>query len=91
MECHDKVTDVVFVLDSSVSVRESAFNSQLHFVQKLINTFTIAPNSVKVGVITFGTDIRLDFHLNQHERKKHLENAVNNIAYLKPPQGTNTG
>ncbi|XP_046373560.2 cartilage matrix protein-like isoform X1 [Haliotis rufescens] len=91
LECHEKVADVVFVLDSSVSLWEKDFAAQLDFVQMLVDTFAVGPKNIRVGIMTFGTDVRLDFNLKEHQTKKELKTAIGEIAYLGERQGTNTG
>ncbi|XP_046581537.1 cartilage matrix protein-like [Haliotis rubra] len=91
LECHVKVADVVFVLDSSVSLRETDYDAQLDFVQKLVVTFAVGPQNIRVGMMTFGTDMRLDFNLKEHQTKEGLKAAISRVSYLGERQGTNTG
>lgn len=52
-ECQEKVADIVFLLDSSVSLWLREFGAQLAFVQDIVHSFTIGPNNIRVGVVTF--------------------------------------
>ncbi|KAK6180506.1 hypothetical protein SNE40_012649 [Patella caerulea] len=89
LECKEKVADVVFVLDSSDSIWPTDFTKQLDFVKKVVNTFTIGPNNIQVGVVTFATRIKPNFQLNTYDDKKQLLTAINSIDRVDG--GTNTG
>ena len=89
MKCREKVADIVFVLDSSSSIWEADFKQQLQFVADVTSSFTLGQNNIRVGVVTFGSDVIPDFHLNAHESSDDLRAALKNVSYLGG--GTNTG
>ncbi|XP_070196478.1 uncharacterized protein [Littorina saxatilis] len=80
--------DIVFVLDSSASVRESNFKLLLSFVNSLTKDWDIGPDSIRVGVEKFSVKTNTEFHLNQFNDKQQLMNATNNIKFN--PGTTNT-
>ena len=82
-ECREKVADVVFLLDSSFSIWQHQFDAQLSFLRDLIDSFTIGPNNIRVGVVTYSTDVRLDVALNEHMRKQDLQHAIGQIQYME--------
>ncbi|XP_041363645.1 uncharacterized protein LOC121379208 [Gigantopelta aegis] len=88
-KCREKVADIIFALDSSSSIWEDDFKQQLNFVANVANSFILGQNNIQVGVVTFGSDVRLDFHLNAHTSPTDLMAALKNISYLGG--GTNTG
>nr|KAG5697781.1 hypothetical protein BaRGS_026738 [Batillaria attramentaria] len=88
-ECREKVADVVFLLDSSFSIWKHEFTAQLNFIRDLVNSFTIGPNHIRVGVVTYSTEVRLDMTLNQHMKRHELQRAIGKIEYMEG--GTRTG
>lgn len=82
ISCNGKAADLVFVIDSSNSVRRTDFHKPLQFVNKIVDHFQIGENDVRVGVVTFSHKLRLDFHLNQYTTKSSLKNAIRNIPFL---------
>lgn len=88
--CLEKVADVVFLLDSSHSIHPHQFRQQLDFVQGVVDTFTISPHHIRVGVVTFSHEVRLDAALNQYTDKLSLRRAIRQIEYIEQA-GTRTG
>jgi hypothetical protein len=86
----EKVADVVFLLDSSHSIHPHQFRQQLDFVQGVVDTFTISPHHIRVGVATFSHEVRLDAALNQYTDKLSLRRAIRQIEYIEQA-GTRTG
>ncbi|XP_060073181.1 collagen alpha-6(VI) chain-like [Ylistrum balloti] len=80
--CFEKVADIVFLLDSSSSIREEQFQDQLNFVQNVADNFKIGNNNIQVGAITFSDKAKLNFHLNTHQNKSELKSAIWRIPYV---------
>ncbi len=51
----NKKVDLVFLVDSSGSVKEEGFWNELKFVKKLLADFTVDRNNTRVAVITFSS------------------------------------
>ncbi|KAK7116181.1 cartilage matrix protein-like [Littorina saxatilis] len=88
-KCSEKVADVVFLLDSSYSIWQYQFQTQLSFLKNMVNSFTIGSNNIRVGVATFSTNVRLDVALNEHMKKHDLQRAIGQLQYMAG--GTRTG
>ncbi|XP_033750926.1 cartilage matrix protein-like [Pecten maximus] len=86
--CFEKVADIVFLLDSSSSIRQEQFQDQLNFVQNVADNFKIGSNNIQVGAITFSDETKLNFQLNTHQTKPELKSAIARIPYVGG--GTNT-
>ncbi|XP_069138667.1 cartilage matrix protein-like [Argopecten irradians] len=84
--CFEKVADIVFLLDSSSSIRQHQFQDQLNFVQNVADNFKIGSNNIQVGAITFSDEPQLHFQLNTHQTKTELKSAISRI----PLQGGGT-
>ena len=81
-ECGSSPADIVFLLDSSVSVGTTNFEKQINFVADFAGTFDIAPNVVRVGVVTFASVANNEFNLNTFRGRAETINAINNIEYI---------
>lgn len=53
----------------------------LKFVQGVAQDFNIGPNDVQIGIDTFATNHKAEFHMNSHPDKQSLVSAIGKIAY----------
>lgn len=96
--CHTSL-DLVFLLDASGSVelpwyggRTGNFNNEiLAFVKEFTTFFTIGVNDTRVGVVTFASSAQVAFHLNAHSTHSAVEQAIDNIAYVRGDTRTSSG
>ncbi|ESO94583.1 hypothetical protein LOTGIDRAFT_118058 [Lottia gigantea] len=89
LECKEKVADIIFALDSSDSIWPEDFVKQTDFVQKVVDSLTIGPNNIQIGLVTFGTRIKPYFQLKDHKDKRSVLTAIQSVYALG--EGTNTG
>ena len=54
----------------------------LDFVNTMVDRFPIGANGTQVGVITFASQVALQFHLNRYHTKADIKNAVSQTRYL---------
>ena len=54
----------------------------LDFVNTMVDRFSIGANGTQVGVITFDSQVYLQFHLNRYQTKTDIKNAVSQTRYL---------
>lgn len=80
-DCTPKPTDLVFVLDESGSVGDINFQLQNQFVAKLVEGFDIGINSTQVAVITFSSEVVVEFYLNAIHDKQQLLESIKHINY----------
>lgn len=73
--------DVVFVLDSSTSVGSTNFQKQLDFVVMMLENVAIGQHTVRVGLLTFSTTTKVNFHLNTFNNKQMLLQKIRSIQY----------
>jgi hypothetical protein len=84
------VADIVFVLDSSGSIRDqnpadgSYDNWQLllEFMVKMVDKLNVGSNHVRIGAVKFSTEAESVFHLNQYTDKTSLITAIRRIKYM---------
>ncbi|CAD5114775.1 DgyrCDS3819 [Dimorphilus gyrociliatus] len=82
------LVDIVFVLDSSGSIKPPNWLRLLSFTKNVTDNFRIGPTFTRVGVVVYGNKAKPVFHLNEYSDKKLLGNAILGIKYLD--QNTNT-
>ncbi|KGL73722.1 Cartilage matrix protein, partial [Tinamus guttatus] len=87
--CRTKPTDLVFVIDSSRSVRPHEFEKVKVFMSRVIEGLDVGPNSTRVGVINYASAIKNEFSLKTYQTKAGLLQAVQRIEPLST--GTMTG
>ncbi|ELU16324.1 hypothetical protein CAPTEDRAFT_192434 [Capitella teleta] len=85
--CRDQV-DLVMVLDVSGSIGESAFNLAIQFVLSIIDDFDIDGGRIQLGLVLFGDQEYLEFHLNTYSSKADLRDAVLRSFYHRGTTNT---
>lgn len=53
----------------------------LKFVEGVAQDFNIGPNDVQIGVDTFSSGHKAEFHLNSHLDQQSLVSAISHIPY----------
>lgn len=87
-ECGGSKADIVFILDSSGSVKESNFQKTKEFFKTMVGGFQIGPNNVRMASVTFSTKIHDTFQFSKYNSVESLRNGVSRIPY--DSGGTNT-
>nr|XP_033809624.1 cartilage matrix protein isoform X2 [Geotrypetes seraphini] len=87
--CRTKSTDLVFIIDSSRSVRPTEFEQVKTFLSQVIESLTVSPNATRVAVLNYASSIKSEVALNSHKSKASLLQAVKKIEPLST--GTMTG
>ncbi|XP_034057186.1 collagen alpha-6(VI) chain isoform X2 [Gymnodraco acuticeps] len=81
--------DIFFLIDHSGSIYPNDFKDMKKFMIEFLNTFTIGPQHVRIGVVKYADSPDLEFDLTTHSDVKSLENAVEAIRQIGG--GTETG
>ncbi|KAK1880437.1 Cartilage matrix protein [Dissostichus eleginoides] len=87
--CKTRPTDIVFIVDSSRSVRPSEFEQVKVFLAKVIEGLDVGPNATRVGVVNYASRVKSEVSLKTHRTKAGLIKAVTKIEPLST--GTMTG
>uniref|UniRef100_A0A194APR9 VWFA domain-containing protein n=1 Tax=Pinctada fucata TaxID=50426 RepID=A0A194APR9_PINFU len=74
--CPGKQADVVIVSDASTSIGQMDFNKQLNFISDVVDKFDIGPDNVRVAMVTFSTNAKLEFSFTSFTDKKNLKEAI---------------
>ena len=78
----DANADIVFVLDSSSSVGPPDFQKTLDFLVGMLRDANINGGNIRVGAISFSTDVHIHFYLNDHRKKKDVFKSIRAIPYI---------
>uniref|UniRef100_A0A3B3H6V0 Matrilin 4 n=1 Tax=Oryzias latipes TaxID=8090 RepID=A0A3B3H6V0_ORYLA len=88
-KCKPGPLDLIFLIDSSRSVRPHEFETMRKFMIDILNSLEIGPDSTRVGVVQYSSQVRSEFSLKTHG---DLESVVAGIRQIVPlAQGTMTG
>nr|XP_057902774.1 cartilage matrix protein-like isoform X1 [Doryrhamphus excisus]XP_057902842.1 cartilage matrix protein-like [Doryrhamphus excisus] len=87
--CKTRPTDLVFIVDSSRSVRPSEFEQVKVFLAKVIEGLDVGPNATRVGVVNYASRVKNEVSLKTHRTKAGLIKAVTKVEPLST--GTMTG
>lgn len=80
VDCSGKPADVIFAIDTSNSIWPGDFRKQVDFVRDVTTLFTIGPQNMMVGILTYAESPRLQFHLSSYTEKKDVIEAIDNIG-----------
>ncbi|XP_050999721.1 matrilin-4 isoform X2 [Acomys russatus] len=87
--CYTGPLDLVFVIDSSRSVRPFEFETMRQFLVGLLRSLDIGLNATRVGVIQYSSQVQSVFPLGAFSRREDMERAIRAVVPLA--QGTMTG
>ncbi|KAF5917497.1 matrilin-4 isoform X1 [Diceros bicornis minor] len=87
--CSTGPLDLVFVIDSSRSVRPFEFETMRQFLVGLLRGLDVGPNATRVGVIQYSSQVQSVFPLGAFSRREDMESAIRALVPLA--QGTMTG
>ncbi|NXI74635.1 MATN4 protein, partial [Anseranas semipalmata] len=87
--CNNKRLDLVFIIDSSRSVRPYDFEKVKEFILTILQFLDISPDATRVGLIQYGSTVKHEFSLKTFRRKQEIERAVKRMMHLAT--GTMTG
>ncbi|KAG5264497.1 hypothetical protein AALO_G00254880 [Alosa alosa] len=87
--CNTRPTDLVFIVDSSRSVRPSEFEQVKVFLAKVIEGLDVRPDATRVGVVNYASRVKNEISLKATRTKAALTKAVSKIEPLST--GTMTG
>jgi uncharacterized protein YegL len=79
--------DLVIVVDGSASITSTSWTQALSFLDQLVDTFVLAPDKVKVGVLQFSDTAAQTIALSAD--KAAVKSAVASMAQMQ--RNTNTG
>ncbi|XP_063006630.1 matrilin-3, partial [Melospiza melodia melodia] len=87
--CKNRPLDLLFIVDSSRSVRPEEFEKVKLFLSEMIDTLDVGERTTRVAVVNYASTVRVEFPLRTHFDRASLKEAVSRIAPLSA--GTMTG
>ncbi|XP_035174509.1 collagen alpha-6(VI) chain [Oxyura jamaicensis] len=75
------VADIVFLVDESSKVGSKNFQLIRAFLLKVVDALDIGPNNVRVGLVLYSDEPRLEFTLNTFKDKLEILNYLKNLPY----------
>ncbi|XP_047377840.1 matrilin-3 [Sciurus carolinensis] len=87
--CKSRPLDLVFIIDSSRSVRPLEFTKVKTFVSRIIDTLDIGAADTRVALVNYASTVKIEFQLQTYADKQSLKQAVARITPLST--GTMSG
>ncbi|XP_071016431.1 matrilin-4-like isoform X3 [Oncorhynchus clarkii lewisi] len=88
-KCKSGPVDLVFIIDSSRSVRPHEFETMRKFMIDIIHTLDVGSNATRVGLVQYSSQVQNEFSLKTHTKLQGMVKGINEIIPLA--QGTMTG
>ncbi|XP_014449748.1 collagen alpha-3(VI) chain isoform X4 [Alligator mississippiensis] len=73
--------DIVFLIDSSDSVRTDGLAHIRDFIIKIVQQLNVGPNKVRIGVVQFSNDVFPEFYLKTHKTKTAVVDAIRRLRF----------
>ncbi|XP_062857539.1 matrilin-3a [Trichomycterus rosablanca] len=87
--CRSRPLDLVFIIDSSRSVRPGEFEKVKVFLSDMMDTLDIGADTTRVAVVNYASTVKIEFLLKDHLKKEGIKQAIGRIEPLAA--GTMTG
>ncbi|KAG7478278.1 hypothetical protein MATL_G00078710 [Megalops atlanticus] len=88
-KCKSGPVDLVFIIDSSRSVRPHEFETMRKFMINIIHTLDVGLDATRVGVVQYSSQVQNVFSLKSFGKMEDMVRGINEIIPLA--QGTMTG
>ncbi|CAM5092667.1 unnamed protein product, partial [Eretmochelys imbricata] len=75
------VADIVFLVDESSRIGLRNFQLTRTFLLKIVNALDIGPNNIRVGLVLYNDEPRLEFTLDMFEDKSDILNYLTKLPY----------
>ncbi|XP_064289605.1 collagen alpha-3(VI) chain isoform X9 [Passer domesticus] len=71
--------DIVFLIDSSDSVRPDGLAHIRDFISRIVQQLEVGPNKVRIGVVQFSNGVFPEFYLKTHKSKNSVLEAIRRL------------
>ncbi|XP_021163927.2 matrilin-3 isoform X2 [Fundulus heteroclitus] len=89
INCKNRPIDLVFIIDSSRSVRPAEFKKAKEFLQEMVDSLVIGRDATRVSLVNYASTVKIEFLLNTYFDKSSVKQALGQIEPLA--SGTMTG
>ncbi|XP_059208525.1 collagen alpha-1(XII) chain [Centropristis striata] len=73
--------DIVLLVDGSWSIGRLNFKTIRAFIARMVGVFDIGPERVQIGLAQYSGDPKTEWHLDAHQTRDSLLEAVANLPY----------
>ena len=80
-ECDTQTVDIMFLVDSSASVGDPNFEKMKQFVALYAEYLDIGENTVHMGLVTWSTDVHVQFEMNKFHDSHSMIQAILHVLY----------
>ncbi|XP_043921868.1 matrilin-2 [Protopterus annectens] len=88
-KCKNMPLDLVFIIDSSRSVRPTDYEKVKEFVINILSFLDVGLDATRVGLIQYGSTVQHEFSLKTYMKKADIHRAVRGMTHMA--SGTMTG
>ncbi|CAK6979202.1 matrilin-3a [Scomber scombrus] len=88
-QCRSRPLDLVFIIDSSRSVRPGEFEKVKIFLADMVDTLDVGADATRVAVVNYASTVKIEFLLKDHFNRPDMKKAISRIEPLAA--GTMTG
>ncbi|KAM9630200.1 collagen alpha-3(VI) chain isoform 9-T9 [Morphnus guianensis] len=71
--------DIVFLIDSSDSVRPDGLAHIRDFISRIVQQLEVGPNKVRIGMVQFSNNVFPEFYLKTHKSKNAVLQAIRRL------------
>ncbi|XP_067326315.1 collagen alpha-4(VI) chain-like [Anolis sagrei] len=89
--CGTQEADLVFLIDGSGSISARNFSAMKAFMKEVVDSFVIAQDKVRIGVVQFSKDPQKEFYLNEFYTDIAIKGKIDEIVQLKTTTFTGKG
>ncbi|MCJ8731051.1 hypothetical protein PDJAM_G00191580 [Pangasius djambal] len=87
--CKSRPLDLVFIIDSSRSVRPAEFEKVKVFLSDMVDSLDVGVDATHVGLVNYASTVNIEFLLKTYANKADLKRAISRVEPLST--GTMTG
>ncbi|XP_036616385.1 collagen alpha-4(VI) chain-like [Trichosurus vulpecula] len=84
------MADIVFLVEASSGIGLENFQRVVQFLGKVIHTLNIGPNKVRVGLVLYSDEPRLEFGLDTLLSQSEILNHLNKLPFIGGKTKTGT-
>lgn len=77
----DGQLDIVLMIDTSGSIRESRFNILQDFAQDFVLSLEISSDTGRIGTLSYSDDVKVEFNLGTYHTAEDVAHAIEMIQY----------
>ncbi|KAL2084691.1 hypothetical protein ACEWY4_020209 [Coilia grayii] len=77
----EAVADIVFLVDGSWSIGTENFQQVQDFLYTLVNSFSVGPDQVHIGLAQYSHDPKTEFFLNTYQDKEEILKYIKTLPY----------